>query len=580
MAAPTAPAVERRFALEAEGLDRGVGFLGLLWASEGSIIGSGWLFGALGAAAIAGPSAIIGWAIAAVIVIVLALVHAELGGLFPVSGGTSRFPYYAFGSFAGATFGWASYLQAASVAPIEVLAAIQYMSTYSWAKTWFVPHATGPGTLHGVGYLVAIGLMLVFVVLNVIGIRWLARVNNAVTTWKVAIPVLTIVVLLVSSFHGSNFSHGGGFFVHGAALKSILIAIPTGGIVFALLGFEQAVQLGGEAANPERDLPRAVITSILIGAAIYILLEVAFVGSLNPHTLLSAGGWTGLGSSSHNPAVAALNKGPFYAVAKVAGLAWLAYILRADAVISPGGTGLVYLTSSSRLSFGLSKNGFLPKAFEQTDQRTRSPWFGVIVAMIVGLLFLLPFPSWGALVSIVTSSSVLMYAAAPLALGALRRQKPDLPRVYRLPAAEILAPGAFVCATWIIYWSGWQTLTTLMVAMLIGYALIAASYAFNLNPRQPKMDWQAAYWIVPYFIGMLLISYFGTFGSGGIIGGVGVFKHVLDKGGNNDLGLAGGLIVSAAWSLIIYLMAIRLRLPEHKVDKYVEEVYPPPVVAE
>jgi hypothetical protein len=94
------------------------------------------------------------------------------------------------------------------------------------------------------------------------------------------------------------------------------------------------------------------------------------------------------------------------------------------------------------------------------------------------------------------------------------------------------------------------------------------------------MDWQAAYWIVPYFIGMLLISYFGTFGSGGIIGGVGVFKHVLDKGGNNDLGLAGGLIVSAAWSLIIYLMAIRLRLPEHKVDKYVEEVYPPPVVAE
>ena len=54
--------------------------------------------------------------------------------------------------------------------------------------------------------------------------------------------------------------------------------------------------------------------------------------------------------------------------------------------------------------------------------------FGVIVATVVGLLFLLPFPSWSQLVNVVTSASVLMYAAAPLALAALRRQKPDLPR--------------------------------------------------------------------------------------------------------------------------------------------------------
>ena len=99
-------------------MERGVGFLGLLWASEGSIIGSGWLFGALTASSIAGPSAIIAWvARGSIVIILLALVHAELGGLFPVTGGTSRFPHYAFGSLAGATFGWFSYLQAASVAP-------------------------------------------------------------------------------------------------------------------------------------------------------------------------------------------------------------------------------------------------------------------------------------------------------------------------------------------------------------------------------------------------------------------------------------------------------------------------------
>jgi amino acid transporter len=573
----TPPAEGPVASLDSDGLERGVGFLGLLWASEGSIIGSGWLFGALVAATYAGPSALLGWILASFIVILLALVHAELGGLFPVSGGTSRFPHYAFGSFAGATFGWASYLQAATVAPIEVLAAIQYLSTAKWAHGFYKPATSGPGTLTGSGIIAAVILMAIFVVINLIGVRWLARANNGITSWKVFIPILTIFVLLLTHFHGGNFTKGGGFFVKGAALKSILIAIPSGGIVFALLGFEQAVQLGGEAKNPKRDLPRAVILSILIGAVIYLLLEVAFIGAINPSLLVQAHTWSNLGPSNTNPAVVALNAGPFYTVAKVAGLAWLAFVLRLDAVISPGGTGLIYLTSSSRLSFALSKNGYIPSRFQRTTERTRVPIFGVLFATAIGLLFLLPFPSWSALVGIVTSASVLMYAAAPLALAALRKQKPELPRVYRLPWAHVLAPLSFVCATWIVYWAGWETYTTLMVAMLIGYALIAASYAFKLNPDAPKMDWGAAAWIVPYFVGMAVISYFGTFGPGGIIGGIGIFKHVLEDGGNNDLGLIGGLLVSAAYSLIIYRVALARRLPAAKVDHYVREVYPPPV---
>ena len=270
--------------LDTEGLERKVGFLGLLWASEGSIIGSGWLFGALTAVSIAGPSAIVAWIIASGIVIVLALVHAELGGLFPVSGGTSRFPHYAFGSLAGATFGWFAYIQAASVAPIEVLAAIQYASTMSFAKGWY----GSDGTLTHSGIAVAVVLMVVFVILNLIGIRWLAAANNLITSWKVLIPVGTIVVLMLTHFHTGNFSAAGGFFIKGSEFKQILIALPSGGIVFALLGFEQAVQLGGESANPKRDLPRAVIYSIVIGALIYILVQIAFIGALSPALLSDA----------------------------------------------------------------------------------------------------------------------------------------------------------------------------------------------------------------------------------------------------------------------------------------------------
>jgi amino acid transporter len=561
--------------LEAENLHRGVGFLGLLWASEGSIIGSGWLFGALTAAALAGPSAIIGWLLGSAIILLLALVHAELGPLFPVSGGTSRFPHYAFGSFAGATFGWMSYLQAATVAPIEVLAAIQYLSLASFAHGWY---DASKGTLSGTGIVAAVILMLIFVIINMVGIRWLARVNNAATWWKVVIPILAIVVLMINGFHSQNFGHAaGGFFPNSNnPVKPILLTLPAG-IVFSLLGFEQAVQLGGEAANPKRDLARAVIFSMIIGAIIYCLLQVAFIGSMKPSLLVSQHGWLNMGATNTNPSVVKLNEGPFWEVASLAGITWLATVLRIDAVISPSGTGLIYLTSSSRLSFGLSKNGYVPVAFEKTNARTRVPVFGVIICALIGLLFLLPFPSWAKLVGVVTDASVLMYAGAPLALGALRKQKPDLPRVFRLPWAGVLGPLAFVAASWVVYWTGWSIYSTLMIALIIGYALMALSYLLNLNPHRPSIDWRAAAWIIPYLVGMGLISYFGQFPTAGtgILDGVGVFKTVL-VGPKFDIPFYVDLGVVAVWALFIYYAAIAMRLPESKVDEYVEEVYPLP----
>src|SRR5213080_3914824 len=132
-------------------LKREIGLIGLLWASVGSIIGSGWLFGAQKALITAGPAAIISWVIGGVAILILALVHAELGGMYPVSGGSARFPHYAFGGAAGASFGWFSWLQAATVAPIEVSAMIQYGQHYSFASGWMkVSHNQNVLTASGV----------------------------------------------------------------------------------------------------------------------------------------------------------------------------------------------------------------------------------------------------------------------------------------------------------------------------------------------------------------------------------------------------------------------------------------------
>lgn len=558
-ASPTEPV------LDGESLDRQVGLLGLLWASEGSIIGSGWLFGPLGAVGVAGPSAIFGWLIATVVILFLALVHAELGGLFPVTGGTSRFPHYSFGSFAGATFGWFSYIQALAVVPIEVAAVLQYLSSATWAHGFYNSHK---GVLSGSGLVIAAILVLVFTVVNLVGISWLARTNTAVTTWKVAFPIFAIIVLLVFKFHGGNFTADGGFWQHHGAFKAIVKTFPTG-VIFALLGFEQAVQLGGESANPKRDLPRAVIGSVLIGAVIYVGAQVAFIAALQPSLILHDKTWAAVGSDP------SLVTGPFFTLAKLAAVGWLAWLFRFDAVVSPGGTGLIYLTSASRIGFGLSRNGFVPKEMEDT-RVNRVPWVGIIVTAVLGFLMLLPFPSWDDLVIVITSASVMMYAAAPLALGALRKQKPMLERVYTLPAAGFLAPFSFFLANCVIYYSGWQVYTTLMLMLIVGYVIMAISYGADLNPNKPEMDWNAALWIFPYLIGMGIISFFGGFGSGAMVDGLYGFKKVW-VGGDGKLGIGYDNLVLFVFSFAIYFLAVYLRLPEAKVDQYVAEVYPPPL---
>jgi amino acid transporter len=533
------------------GLRREIGFIGLLWASAGSIIGSGWLFGAQEALIAAGPAAIISWCIGAIAIFLLALTHAELGGMWPVAGGTARFPHYAFGGGAGASFGWFSWLQAATVAPIEVLAMITYGQHYSFAAHW-MKTSHGTSVLTGPGIVAAVVLMAIFTSINFLGIRKLAHTNSAATWWKVGIPLLTIFVLGIVNFHASNFHAADGFAPFGA--KGVLSAISTSGIIFALLGFEQADQLAGESSRPKRDIPRAVIFSVIIGAVIYVALQVIFLGALPGSQI---------GHSWAHGAYSTMT-GPFAQIATLVGVGWLAAILYVDAIISPGGTGLIYTTSSSRVSYGLSRNGYFPTVYESTDARA-VPWFGLLTAFVVGCVCFLPFPSWTSLVGLITAASVLMYAGAPLAFGVFRRRLPNAERPWRAPGGPVLAPLAFVVANLLILWSGWNTDWRLGIAIAIGYLILAATRIFNWNPRSPQLDLKAASWLPAYLVGMGAIVYvsdFNTDASGAIVG-------------PNWIPLWWDIVAVGLFSLVIYYWAIAVALPTERIEEMIGDVVLP-----
>jgi amino acid transporter len=525
------------------GFKRELGLVGATWASETSIIGSGWLFAPLGAALLVGGASVLAWVIAGVIVIVLALCHAELGAMYPVSGGTARFPHFAFGSVAGIGFGFFAYMQAVTIAPIECFAFMNYASYY-----WHGLYDPKTANVTGSGFVFTIILMAVFVAVNFLAIRLFARVNSTITWWKVAIPIFTIIVLLFK-FHGSNFSAGG--FMPGG-VHGLFYALPSAGIIFAYSGFEQCDQLAGEIKNPGRNLPRAIIISVLIGTVIYTMLEVVMVGAMPPSLLTH--GWTHFVTTSGLGSV--ISAGPFAGLSAAIALGWLATLLRVDAFISPSGTGLIYTTGTSRISYGLARNRYAPQIFGRVSGNG-IPWVGLIGAFLIGLLFLLPFPSWHSLVGLITGASVLMYAGAPLSLGAFRGQVPEADRPYVMPWASVLAPAAFVVADLLIYWSGFEVIWKLGIVLVIGYVLIGITMAFDR--QRPPLDWKSAIWLPAWLIGLGILSWQGQYSGGAVLAPV----------NTNNIPFWWDIVAVAGFSLIIYYWAMWTKLPREEMLKLV-----------
>jgi amino acid transporter len=537
-------------------LHRDVGMVGLLFASVGSIIGSGWLFSALNASKVAGPAVLIAWVLGGAAMILLALVHAELGGMYPVAGGSARFPHYAFGSLIGFAGGWFAFIGAVTTAPIEVEAALQYASNYISGLT--AVHGGTP-VLTFAGYVVAAVLMAIFATINIMGVRWLSETNKVAVWWKIAIPVLTVIVLMISSFHTSNLSaEHGGFMPFG--WKGVFLSIASGGVIFSYLGFEQAIQLGGESQNPSRNIPIAVIGSMVLGVILYTLLQIAYIAALDPSNL--AHGWDNVTFGGKGATF-----GPFAGLATGLGLGWLATLLYIDAVISPGGTGLLYVGTSARVNFALARNRYVPRGFAALTNRG-VPLFSILFAFLCGMIIFLPFPGWQQLVGFISSATVLAYGTAPLALGALRLQDPDRRRPYRLPLGSVLAPAAFIVANEVLLFSGWAVDWKLVVAIILGFILLGISAATSPPDERPEIDWHAGVWLFPWLIGMAVISYLSSFDTAtpSKVALIGL------KGPVNDLHFGWDVLAVAVWSLIIYGVAIQRRLPPEKVRENIGDL--------
>jgi len=518
-------------------LKRTVGFYGLMFVSLGSIIGSGWLLGALNAAKVAGPASVISWILAALMLTVLALTYAELGGAYPVAGGTGRFPYFSHGPLAGFVAGWTSWLQAVAIAPIEILAAITYVNSIKKVNENFpMLHTTGSkaGLLNERGFIIATILMVLFTAMNLAGAKFMSESNSLVVIWKTAVPVLAVIVVASLSFHVGNFHAGGGFAPFG--VHGILAALPAG-VVFALQGFEQAVQLAGEAKNPKRDLSRAIITAMAIGATLYTLLQITFIAGVEPSHL--AKGWgSPLGT---DPA----DYGAWYTLALAVGAGWLATVLIIDSVVSPAGTGIIYVGTTARLSYALGEEDEMPAILSRVDKRGTPVW-SILLAAVVGEAAFGPFPSWNKLVIVVTGATAIMYAFAPISLAGLHKEDGDRERPYRMPAPHILLPVGFCSANLILYWGTYEVTWKLALALVLGLIIFGIGAARAGSDTMSML--RSAVWIGPWILGMVIIGALGRYG------GHEVIPDWID------------LVVVIAFALVIFYWSTSLTMHKDRVQ--------------
>lgn len=465
--------------------------------SFSGMVGSGWLLGVLAGPAYAGPASILTWVVAGVFFIILALVFSELGTLFPYSGSLVRFNEFSHGPVSNFYLGWAYMIGAIATPPVEAAALTGFISSY-------VPgiYNSSVALLTPLGVIVALALLGLFIIVQYAGVNVFGK-SNAVMTWfKMAAIILTIIFVFAFIFHARNFfalSHG--FLPYGPS--SVFAAMVPAGVIFSYEGFRQGLDYAGETKNPKRSVPLGMISAMLAAMATYIMLQIVFIGAVNWKAAgVPVGDWSGLLSStwSANPFFYA-----FHSTDETLLIGFSIFLIIV-AVISSASTLGVYVGSSARSLYGMAKMNYIPAFFGKIHPRFRTPWISLVVTFIIGAMFLLPFPSWYALVGINSSFTVFAYLAAGITNTSLRKTAPEMERPFKTPFLTVMAPLAFVIASMLVYFSGWSTVALLLLIVDGGLPIFLLSRygreTFHINMRSASL-FSAIYWVIFIFIGII-----------------------------------------------------------------------------
>ncbi len=418
--------------------------------------------------------------------------YAELGTMWPRAGGIAYYPARSSGAVVGVLNGWGSFIGYALTVPSVVVAFTQYLD-------YWVPGLYTGSKLTWRGIGVTLGVLVIIAIINTLRIKYVGQINNVLTIVTI-IGILIMVIALLTQFHSDNFSHFGGFTPFGSS--GLFVAVSA--TIFGFAGFRQPIDYAEEVRNPGKTIPLAIGLTLVIVMIVFFLESLAFNGAINWRAIgIKQGDWSSLGGLAY----------PAVDISNGVGLAVIGIISVITILIATFKDGYIYYGGGSRVGHTLARyDRYLPTVFSKMGTQGHPIWANLLI-LIVAAIYIVLLPAFSSLFPLVASALLLSYAPGPLAMAIFRHKNPNEPRPFRLPAAKLLTPWAFVVSSVLIFWSGWESVRILIPSVIVGLLLL---FIYQRHRKITVEDVKYGIWL-PIFLGFIvLISYLGSKKFGGI----------------------------------------------------------------
>ncbi|WP_234735097.1 APC family permease [Tellurirhabdus bombi] len=435
-------------------LKRVLGKWSLTAIGIGAIIGGG-IFVLTGTAAHyhAGPALALSFVIAGIGCIFAALCYGEFAAMLPVEGSAYAYAYGTIGELFAWAIGWGLILEYAMGAMTVAVSWSGYFNKLVHLFGIDIPFWLRNDPVSAANYAQLNGLpdpgfalnlpafLIVWLVTYILikGIKEAANTNNIIVVLKVAAVIFVILVgvfyvraanwepfipapeLIPGEDGKPHEAYGWGGIVSGASA-----------IFFAYIGFDAVSTQAGEAINPRKDMPFAIITSLLVCTVLYILVSLVLTGMIN-----------------YKDIVGDALKAPVAYAFDAVGQGWAVFIITAAATVGLISVMLVMMLGQTRVFLGMAKDGLLPGFFREIHPTFKTPWkstllVGTVVSTIAA------FTPISVLGDMTSFGTLFAFAMVCLAVWILRRRDPDRERPFRAPALNIIAPLGIIVNTILI----------------------------------------------------------------------------------------------------------------------------------
>ncbi len=427
------------------GLVRAIRRADLVALIVNNVVGAG-IFGLPATAfALAGDFSLFAFVACALVMTSIVACFAELGSRFTATGGPYLYARVAFGPWIGFQVGWLLWL-----ARVSAFAAICNLMLGYLGYFW-------PGANEWRAAIIVI-VVVALTLLNLLGVRR-ATVTSTVFTVGKLIPLLLFIAVGLFFVSRTSYSFA-ALPVYGDFSQAVFI------VAFAFMGFEVGGIPAGETNEPRRHVPFALLTAIVVIAALYVLVQLICIGTL--------------------PELATSPRPLADAASRVMGPAGAA-VIAAGALISVTGTMNVVVLTTPRLLYAMAEQGDLPRVLAVTHARFRTPYVAILMSAAAMLVFTLSSTFVTAL-TISTISRLLTYAAACIALPVLRRRADVEPAAFVLPGGLAIPAAAVALTAWLLSNSSRAELIAVAGTAAAGWLvyLVARHFRRRSVPARPE----------------------------------------------------------------------------------------------